>query len=48
MAKTLTIRLDEETHRDFKIYATKKGTDMTQILIEHIKKLIEENDEQAK
>jgi len=41
--KTLTIRIDEETHRDFKILATKQGKDMTQLLLEHINKLLEED-----
>ena len=39
--KTLTIRLDDELHKRFKIYAVDKGKDMQAILIEHIKKLLE-------
>jgi len=42
IAKTLTIRLDEETHMAFKILATRKGKDMTQLLLEYIKKLLQE------
>jgi len=41
--KTLTIRLDDELHRLFKIYSINKGKDMQQLLIEYIKKLLEEN-----
>jgi len=47
MAKTLTIRLDETTHRDFKIYAARNGVDMTKIILDHIKKLLEEAQKQA-
>lgn len=42
IAKTLTIRLDEETHQNFKILSVKKGKDMTRILLEYINKLLEE------
>lgn len=42
MAKTMTIRIDEELHMAFKIYATKRSTDMTQLLIEYIHKALEE------
>lgn len=48
IAKTLTIRLDEEVHRNFKIFATKQGKDMTQILLEHINKLLAEENGQVK
>jgi len=47
MGKTITFRLDDDTHRDFKIYATKNNTDMTQILLEYIKKLLNDEREQA-
>ena len=43
LIKTLTVRLDDELHRQFKIYAVIKGKDMQEILIEYIKKLLEEN-----
>lgn len=41
--KTLTVRLDDELHKQFKIYAVNKGTDMQAIIIENIKKLLEDN-----
>ena len=45
IAKTLTIRLDEELHKKFKIYAIRKDKDMTEILLDYIKKLLEEHQE---
>lgn len=49
--KTLTIRLDDDIHRNFKIYATQQGTDMSALLVEYIKHLLEkpkESSEQPK
>ncbi|WP_158572793.1 hypothetical protein [Anaerotruncus sp. AF02-27] len=45
--KTLTVRLDDSLHQEFKIYSIKQGKDMQAILIEYIKKLLDE-DSQAK
>jgi len=39
--KTLTVRLDDELHRLFKIHAINEGKDMQEILLEHIKSLVE-------
>lgn len=47
IAKTLTIRLDEETHRKFKVYAAIKGKDMTQLLLDHINELLKVEKTQA-
>lgn len=44
--KTLTVRLEEELHRKFKIYAIKCGKDMQDILAECIEKLLNEDAEQ--
>ena len=44
--KTLTVRLDEELHQRFKIYAVNAKKDMQEILREHIKELVE-HDENA-
>lgn len=41
--KTLTIRLNDELHKEFKKYSIDKEKDMQAILIEHIEKLLEEN-----
>lgn len=41
--KTITVRLDDELHKDFKIYSVNSGKDMQSILIEYIKQLIEES-----
>jgi len=41
--KTLTIRLDDELHRQFKILSVNLGKDMQAILIEHIQKLLDES-----
>lgn len=43
LIKTLTVRLDDELHRKFKIYSVNQGKDMQGILIEYIKKLVEES-----
>jgi hypothetical protein len=40
--KTLTVRLDDELHKQFKIYSINKGKDMQSILIEYIKRLVEQ------
>jgi len=39
--KTLTVRLDDELHRQFKIYSINAEKDMQQLLIEHIMELLE-------
>lgn len=41
--KTLTIRLDDDLHKDFKKYSIDKERDMQAILIEFIKSLIKES-----
>lgn len=46
--KTLTVRLDNDLHRKFKIYSIEHGEDMQTLLIEFIKKLVAGNDQQAK
>jgi hypothetical protein len=46
--KTLTVRLDDELHRKFKIYSVNSGKDMQAILIEYIKGLVEENQVEKK
>jgi len=43
--KTLTLRLDDELHRRFKIYAVNEGKSMHELLIEHIQNLLDENPE---
>jgi len=48
IAKTITIRLDEKIHREFKIYSVKKGKDMTEILLDHINQLLKEEKNQDK
>jgi len=45
MAKTLTIRIEDELHKEFKRYALENDTDMTTILIEYIKKIVNESKE---
>lgn len=42
MPKTLTIRIDEELHKDFKRYVLEHDTDMSTVLIAYIKQLIAE------
>ncbi|MCL2415509.1 MAG: hypothetical protein FWD01_01730 [Defluviitaleaceae bacterium] len=44
--KTLTIRLDDELHRLFKIYAINKGSDMQALIIAFIKELVSKNQEE--
>lgn len=46
--KAITVRLEDELHQQFKIYAVKQNKDMQQILIEYIKKLVEEGNRQDK
>ncbi|MDL2318208.1 hypothetical protein LJC74_03815 [Eubacteriales bacterium OttesenSCG-928-A19] len=46
--KTLTVRLDDELHRQFKIYSINHEKDMQQILIEHIEELLEEEKAEKK
>ncbi len=46
LIKTLTVRLDDELHRQFKIYSINQGKDMQGILVEYIEKLIEENQDE--
>ncbi len=41
LIKTLTIRLDDELHRLFKIYSVNEGKDMQKILIDYIKELVQ-------
>lgn len=42
----MTVRLDDELHQKFKIYSVKQNKDMQQILVEYIKKLVEEEERQ--
>lgn len=44
--KTITIRLDDELHKKFKLYATKHDSNMQELIEEFIKKLVEENEEE--
>lgn len=46
--KTLTVRLDDELHRQFKIYSINIGKDMQSILVEHIEELLKKNQANAK
>ncbi len=39
--KTITLRLDDELHRDFKIFAVKKGVTMQDFIVEMLKKELE-------
>jgi plasmid stability protein len=48
IAKTLTIRLDENLHTEFKVYATRHNKDMTELLLEYIKKLIQDDRQENK
>jgi len=40
--KTLTLRLDDEMHRLFKIHAINEGKSMHEMLIEQIEKMLED------
>lgn len=40
--KTITIRLDDEFHKKFKIYALENNKSMQEIIEEYIKKIIKE------
>lgn len=40
--KTLTVRLDDELHKQFKILSINLGKDMQELILEQIKKLLEE------
>ncbi len=44
ISKTITIRIGEDLHKKFKMFAVKQEKDMTQILIEHIKFLLKEDE----
>jgi plasmid stability protein len=46
--KTLTVRLDDEMHVAFKVYAAKAHKDMQEILREYIKTLIESDSQPNK
>ena len=46
--KTLTVRLEDDLHKEFKIYSAKKGIDMSTILIEYIKKLLDQSSNDLK
>lgn len=43
--KTLTIRLDDELHRLFKIYSINNKKDMQDILREYIEKILKEENQ---
>jgi len=38
--KTLTVRLEDDLHKGFKIYAAQQGKDMQKILIDYIEELL--------
>lgn len=40
--KTITVRLDDELHKKFKIYALENNKSMQEIIEEYIKKIIKE------
>jgi predicted transcriptional regulator len=40
--KTLTIKIDEELRKKFKIYSIKMNKDMQEIIVEYIEKLLKE------
>ena len=40
--KTITVRLDDELHKKFKIYALENNKSMQEIIEEYIKKIITE------
>lgn len=42
--KTITIRLDDELHKKFKIYALNEEKSMQEIIEEYIKKIVEEKE----
>ena len=46
ISKTITIRVDENLHKEFKIYSAKNDKDMTEILLEYIMKLLDEDKNQ--
>lgn len=41
--KTITVRLDEELHKKFKIYALENNKSMQEIIEEYIKKITKES-----
>ena len=43
--KTLTVRLEDELHRQFKILSIEMGKDMQTILVEYIMRLLDENNQ---
>ena len=43
MKKSLTVRLDDELHKKFKIHSIETGKDMQSILIEYIEELTNED-----
>jgi len=45
--RTLTIRLEDDLHKLFKIYSINKNKDMQTILIEHIKKILKEDSQDS-
>lgn len=40
--KTITVRLDDELHKKFKIYALENNKSMQEIIEEYIRKIIKE------
>ena len=46
MAKTLTVRIREDLHKNFKLYALQHDTDMSDIIVSYIEQLI--NNDKAK
>ena len=40
MPKTLTIRIDEDLHKEFKRYVLEHDTDMSSVLISYIEQLV--------
>ena len=41
----MTVRLDDELHQKFKIYSVKNNKDMQAILVEYIKELVKEQNQ---
>ena len=44
----ITVRLNEEIHKKFKVISVKKGKTMNDILLEYICELVKEEDENDK
>ena len=47
MAKTLTVRIREDLHKDFKLYALQHDTDMSDIIVSYIEDLVKTDKEKS-